>query len=185
MRPGGGAEKGHAYERLCCRALARWINGSDKILLLWRSATSGAHFTTTKGAKSQAGDIACVASPDDPGYAEALWFSTTFTMECKHTKPELMQLGHTSGFEKLWRQASDQARNLNREPILFGRFNSRKEFIGFSDLIGQQLETRVKKYVTYSFDSDLEPVTLFLLKEVLSLQFHDFEQLIKNIKKIS
>jgi len=178
MRPGGGKEKGNQYERDVCRDLTKWIHGKDKPLLFWRSTTSGGHWTTTKSAKSQAGDIAVIADPDDEGFDEAIWFLRHFTFECKRTKPVKMQLGHTKEFEKLWQQAVEQARGLNREPLLFVKFDHRKELIGCSVKVANALMPSIDVYAVYAFGKGLETVVLFLKDSLLSLSFSEFQKII-------
>lgn len=115
-------EKGNKFERDVCRALTKWITGSEKPELFWRSATSGAKATQDAkgGHKSKmGGDIVSVD-------AQGLWFTKCFSIECKDRNDygnlDLVFIGK-GDFLKWWNQTLADAGRMNKVPMLvFKRF---------------------------------------------------------------
>ncbi len=59
---------GSKWERDVCKILSKWINGSEKPYVYWRSAGSGSVFTSTNGeaGKEFAGDIYAIREEGKP-----------------------------------------------------------------------------------------------------------------------
>jgi hypothetical protein len=160
-------EKGNKWERAVSRYLTLWITGTETPLLFWRSSGSGAFWTVSKSSDGQAGDVAAI-------HPDGSWLINRFTLECKSVKPIQFDPGHTNvkkGLEEYWAQTVRQAREINREPLMFLKRNNRKEVMGCSLRIGAVLQKLIPESVTYTLGGRLEPVVLFVLADVLALQF--------------
>ncbi len=123
MRPGGGKQKGAAFEREVCVALSRWITHNVQDDVFWRSAMSGGRATVAfkRGGRrlaSQVGDISCI----DP---VGSFFINAFAPECKFYS-DLNYTGLLTGKGKLldfWAEIKKQAGRYNKHPFLVARQN--------------------------------------------------------------
>ena len=123
LRPGGGKQKGAAFEREICVMLSQWISNGLNSDVFWRSAMSGGRATVAfkkSGAlhSSQAGDISCINSIGQH-------FISTFAVECKFYA-NLDYQGLLTGKGKLlsfWTEINLQARRYNKHPFLICRQN--------------------------------------------------------------
>jgi len=162
--------KGNKYERDVARFLTRWITGKDNPLLFWRSTSSGAFWTTSRCAEGQAGDISAV-------HVDGQWFIDQYTIECKSVAPIKFDLGHTGDLEKFWGQAINQARGIDREPLLFLKRNNRKELFGCSARIGRFFTDRLSASIVICFaEFKPEPLALFLTSDVQGVPFSEFKK---------
>ena len=123
MKPGRGAAKGAAFERLIAKQFSLWVSGGKNPDLLWRSAGSGGRSTmrrkqTGRGIEYHASDIA-------PLHPDAAPFVDVFTLECKnYAALDLHRLFYEPGqssIVKWWRQAWRDARSVGRKPLLVMR----------------------------------------------------------------
>ena len=129
MKPGGGKQKGAAFERDVCKKLSKWISYGEREDLFWRSAMSGGRATLGLAAgkkhSSQAGDISSVHYMGNA-------FINRFVIECKHVAnlqiPTFL-FDRKGNLNKFWlklRQESDDHGKFsvliakqNRLPILW------------------------------------------------------------------
>lgn len=122
MKPGGGKQKGAAFERFVSERLSLWVSRRKKRDLFWRSAMSGGRATTAKkeGAilEHQAGDI-CAVHP--LGHV----LTGQFYIECKFVKDLRLDLflfgrGALAGY---WDVARREADSYMRKPMLIAKQN--------------------------------------------------------------
>lgn len=109
--------KGGSFERLVSRALTKWITGSEKPEIFWRSASSGAKATqdAKKGHKSKmGGDIVAID-------VKGQWFTDAFSVECKNRKNFGDIDLFLEGKGKLlnwWEQCCGDAERSNKIPFM-------------------------------------------------------------------
>jgi hypothetical protein len=122
MKPGGGKQKGAAFERQICQALSLWLSRDKRKDLFWRSAMSGGRATVAykKGVKlsTQGGDISAI----DPLGAV---LTDAFCIEVKFYKDLdiqafLLGRGKLTAF---WKQVTRDASRYGKEPMLIARQN--------------------------------------------------------------
>ncbi len=128
MRPGGGKQKGAAFEREVCKALSLWISARKKEDIFWRSAMSGGRATVARqrgrNADSALGDISAV---DALGAA----LLSKFLTECKFYG-DLSIIGLFTRSGKLydfWTILKREASLVNREPFLIAKQNRLPAFV--------------------------------------------------------
>lgn len=122
MRPGGGKQKGAAFERVVCSQLSQWLTDGKRKDLFWRSAMSGGRATVhvRKGQSiRQSGDITAVAP-------EGHILTNVFFIECKHVRDLMIDrffLEDAGVLAKFWKHARAEARKHNRLPMIVAKQN--------------------------------------------------------------
>ena len=141
MRPGGGKNKGSRFEIQICRKLSKWITGTEKPEIFWRSAASGAKATTDRKKNQKTkmhGDIMSI----DP---EGEWFTKFFFVECKYYKDLRFEdmINKTGALWGFWKKCSKEADEAGLVPLLIFKRNNAKIFMmtdinipAFEDYIG-------------------------------------------------
>jgi hypothetical protein len=124
VRPGGGKQKGSAFERQICSKLSLWITNGKRDDCMWRSAISGGRATVRfkkgKSTHDQSGDLTATSR-------EAMPFLNTFMVECKHVADLNIQsalvkgVGIMAGF---WTKLDKQADDHGKLPLLIGKENN-------------------------------------------------------------
>jgi hypothetical protein len=122
---GRGKGKGSAFEREVAKKLSLWISNGQRTDLFWRSASSGAMFTSAKGGfSSQAGDIAAI---DEMGIP----FLSKWVIECKRYKKiglESFLYGQPSLLSNFWEKHMNLATQLNKQPMLIFKEDRRPTY---------------------------------------------------------
>jgi len=167
MRPGGGKNKGSDFERLICRRLSKWIQGSELPELFWRSASSGAKATMDhrrgKIAKMY-GDIIAI---DEKSY----WFGDLFVIECKFYKEfDFGKMLQKKGkILEWWEQVCRDAELAGKFPFLIFKRNQYPIYVMYNlrieEIINDLNYSRFKFdfYVQWSYYS-----TISLLEDWLN-----------------
>jgi hypothetical protein len=128
MKPGGGKQKGGAFERRICRELSLWMSNGLHEDLYWRSAMSGGRSTVAAGKgkrlAAQAGDISCV---NEAGHA----LTDKFLIECKTYRDLQFEglirgKGHLADF---WSETIRAAERYNKYPMLIAKQNQQPAII--------------------------------------------------------
>jgi hypothetical protein len=125
MKPGGGANKGSAFERLVCGKLSLWVSGGARYDLFSRNKLSGGSFTIAadKGYElGLPGDVAA-AHPD------AFLFLSKFAVEAKHHRAIhldkfLWDLTGHNFLARVWVQTKKQAEQVHVHPMIVAKQNN-------------------------------------------------------------
>jgi hypothetical protein len=108
MRPGGGKNKGSAFEREICKTLSLWWTDGVRDDIFWRTASSGGRATQRskrgKGTHGAAGDI-CALDP----IGQPLMDLITLELKCGYPTARLDDLVERPAGKNLWRQWIEQA----------------------------------------------------------------------------
>jgi hypothetical protein len=167
MKPGGGKNKGSAFEREVCRKLTKWATGEEKPEIFWRTSASGAQATMSKkkGHKSKmGGDIMAI---DERG----MLFTKTFYCECKSYKELRVEdfLVGSGNLFSFWKKCQKEAAEEGKRPLLIFKKNRSKIFVL---LYGWEIDTYCGFrctdniiYINYNLGSD---VALVLFEDFLS-----------------
>lgn len=134
MKPGGGKQKGSAFERVVCRDLSLWMTGGKRDDLFWRSAMSGGRATVKfkKGGENltQTGDITAI----DP---LGEMFTRRFIPECKFYSNLDFRgalLGNKGGISGFWLELVEKAKQQgNKLPIMFAKENRTSPVVVLDD----------------------------------------------------
>ena len=116
MKPGGGKNKGSAFERKICKFLTKWISGQDDEYYFYRSPSSGAIATISLCNDDISGDIIAIKP-------EAMGLTSKFSIECKtgyKGANPLKVFGNLKGNElkDFWIQACRDAQKAKKLPML-------------------------------------------------------------------
>ena len=130
MKPGGGKQKGAAFERKVCEQLSRFIVPGTNETLFWRSAMSGGRATVRhkqgkKGDDNQAGDITCV-------HEAGRWLTEYFVIECKFYSDldiEAFILSNKGKLAKFWNEVRLLAKRHKKTPMLIAKQNRTKTLL--------------------------------------------------------
>lgn len=120
MKPGGGKQKGTAFERSVCKSLSLWVSHGADPDLFWRSAISGGRATVLFNKQGRsikpAGDICSV----DPGGHR---LTDRYFIECKHNHTlELHRfVVHEGKLWGFWERCVEQALAHRRSPMLIAK----------------------------------------------------------------
>lgn len=124
MRPGGGKQKGAAFEREVCKRLSLWTTSGRRDDVFWRSAMSGGRATLLerkgKEGAAVAGDI-CAVAPEGNALVER------YFIECKFYR-DLSLLSFFFGKAKgklhdFWKKAKLDAKNHKKQAMLIAKQN--------------------------------------------------------------
>lgn len=122
MIPGGGKQKGSAFERKICKDLSLWITNGLQEDVFWRSAVSGGRSTVAsrKGKRfaNQAGDLSSV-------HPAGHTFIDNFVVECKHYKDLRIAglLTKTGNLVDFWNTIKKEAKHYEKLPMLIAKQN--------------------------------------------------------------
>lgn len=148
MKKGGGKAKGSQWERDFCKDLSLWwSDGKDKDIF-WRTHSSGAR----KGISEESGDVMSVKSCGNP-------FTNKCIIELKCTSAKdmllnIINLGSKSIIMKWWFKLQNEAKLLDRIPLLIIKFSSRNTLVFF----------KYSKYSSFGYkDFDYLPIYGHLL----------------------
>jgi hypothetical protein len=114
MRPGGGKQKGSAFEREVCKRLSLWVTSNRRSDVFWRSAMSGGRATIHGTQVQQCGDICAVAR-------EGYQFAASWFVECKHVRKlgiDSFLINGTGELARFWKLARKLARQHSRNPMI-------------------------------------------------------------------
>jgi len=154
MRPGGGKQKGAAFEREVCVLLSRWLTNGTREDVFWRSAMSGGRATVGhkrgKQHSTQVGDISCI-------HPAGHKFSDTFAPECKFYA-DLNWQGLLTGKGKLldfWNEINTQANRYGKHPFLVARQNRMPAFVCLDAAGVAKLKLHSSRFVLISYRYDM------------------------------
>lgn len=122
--PGKGAD----HERIICRRLSMWVQGTEKPELFWRSASSGAQATMgrRRGHKSKmGGDIVSIDAAGN-------FLTELFSLECKFYASFNFEewLKDTKGEAKQWWiQCCGDAEHANKLPMMIFKKNGSPAYL--------------------------------------------------------
>lgn len=148
MRAGGGAEKGHKWERDVGKQLSLWLTKGQYPDLMSRNVLSGGSFTIAENARRST-----ARKPGDLIAANPLAFAflTRFSIECKHLRDIGLEpwLFHPQGQSELGRiidKAQSQARVIGAEYMVIAKQNHRDAMVFMRGAVGKiMLECPVKR----------------------------------------
>lgn len=169
MRPGGGKQKGAAFERLICKQLSLWVSAGKSQDCFWRSAMSGGRATVSarkgKLLPRQAGDITAT-SPE--GHALTDWFY----VECKSLRDISLDsfLFGTGKLVPIWDVAIREAVKHKREPMLIVKERGRPPIVIVSSGIIFDI-TDLNDVTTIYVNNPKHACTIYLLQDLLDLKF--------------
>lgn len=110
--------KGGDWERDICKFLSKWVQGTEKPYIFWRSGGSGGVFTTSEGKAGDqfAGDIYAVKP-------EGEFFCKKFSVECKNGYPNVsfdkhFKYNKSDEFREFWVQTVEDAKKAKKHPML-------------------------------------------------------------------
>lgn len=113
--------KGSDWERSVCKFLSKWVQGTEKPYIFWRSGGSGSVFTTSEGKAGDqfAGDIYAVRP-------EGEVLTKKFSIECKNGYQEAsfdkhFKYNKSDPFKKFWIQTTEDAKKSSKHPLLIYR----------------------------------------------------------------
>src|SRR5215831_8969133 len=116
MKTGGGALKGAAWERKCCKGLSRWTTDGKRDDIYWRTAMSGGRATFQLKQdiinRAQAGDMTAI-SPEGFALAERCLFEMKHYKDLNFTALLTNGTGLLAGF---WRTTQNTAARLGKIP---------------------------------------------------------------------
>lgn len=161
MRRGLGKVKGGNWEREICRILTEWVTGRREPVIFWRSSSSGAQFTQTRGRGSRmAADLVAV---DGKGG----FLTDRFSIEVKHYKAVSFKglLTGRSPIVKWWGQVEADAGRVGRVPCLIFKVNYYPPYLMVGVGVFAALENIIGKYEKYMIQWDYKVICL--LREFL------------------
>lgn len=160
--------KGSGWERDIAKLLTKWITGSEKPYIFWRSPASGG-LGTMKMAENVSGDIVAIRP-------EGTFFTDIFSVECKTGYPNACLFKHlrdvkSNEIEQFWTQCSTGAREDNKSGMLIYKKKGNQPIVGIEKPIYDQLVELVRelpRYILLSYGSALPDLVLMDLTEFLS-----------------
>ena len=173
MRPGGGASKGAAFERIVCRDLSLWLTNGERADVFLRNVASGGRFTVR-------------AKKDDPehgmpgdvmaGHPTAFRFLEIFLVEAKcHADMGLVKFLYdtdgTSSLYKIVSKARNEAKHAGKlRPLIVMKENRHDPLLLTDSMTGEVALTacsRIGQPTYHRLHSD--EFYLFSFPEFLSL----------------
>jgi len=154
MKPGGGKQKGSAFEREICKKLSLWISDNERDSVFWRSAMSGGRATVgfKKGVvrNTQVGDISSI----DPIGNK---LTDKYVVECKfykniHLQSMLFGKPKENSIYEFWITLNNQAKKAGKYPLLIIKQNGMPTLIGITH---GNLQKVLKE------DYDIIPIAIF------------------------
>lgn len=131
LQVGASSGKGSSFERKVCVMLSLWISDGLNKDVFWRSASSGARSTLAvrRGEAAKQFHSSDIAPVDKAAYL----LLDKFTIECKHYQSlQLEGLAYPGNckMEQFWKQATRDAEQVNKRPLLIARQNGRPILLG-------------------------------------------------------
>ena len=116
MKKGGGKAKGSAFERYLAKRFSKWIQGTEKPYLLWKSPNSGGVSSVILENVDMSGDIIALKE-------EAKFLTDIFSIEAKNGYPKAsldkhLKYNKNDEIESFWNQAKSDASRGNKSPLL-------------------------------------------------------------------
>lgn len=173
-----GKSKGSSWEREICKFLTKWVSGTEKPYIFWRSPSSGA-FVTNKVSDEIGGDITSLLP-------EGKFFTDKLSCEAKvgYDDVDILKMFKDSKnnvLEGFWKQCIRDARLTSKYGMLIYKKTNYPAIVGIEEdvykkFIKQKLE--LPKSLTIDFSNDLPKLMMF--------NFIDLFNIIKpiNIKKL-
>jgi hypothetical protein len=145
MRPGGGAEKGAAFERRTGVMLSLWLTGGRRADLFARNVLSGGRFTLAERKGLELG------MPGDLMAAHPLAFDflSTFLVECKHhaslkLEQYFFDIHLKGSLAKILAKAQAEANSVNLYPLIIAKQNRAEALIIMPGAIGKLVLAQAK-----------------------------------------
>lgn len=181
MRPGGGKQKGAAFERDTCVMLSQWVSHGRREDLFWRTAMSGGRATVAgkRGANlaAQAGDISAVHKM---GHV----LTADFYFELKHVKDlglDTFIVKGTGPLAKYWTLACQEASKYTKQPVLIVRQNRLPTLLIARSRTVDGLHAnnmpKIGRYLAAVYSPGKKPCEIWLLASVLGSPFKYAEPL--------
>lgn len=126
------SSKGGELERVISRYLTKWISGSEKPVIFWRTPSSGA-MLTLHGDENMSGDIIAVR-PDGE------WLVSYYSIECKNGYPQtsldkFLKTNKSDPLKAFWEQCVRDAIDSNKQPMLIYKKKGMSNiWIGLADI---------------------------------------------------
>lgn len=155
MRPGGGKDKGSAWEREVCRQLSLWIGEGARTDLFVRNVISGGQFTV----RSRQGDSAGVPGDVMAAHPLSYRFLSLFSIECKHhASLNLTGFLHDARMDRsflaqTYNKAEKQANQLALQPLIIAKENHRPAWVLLPAHIGKAARTGCIAIEGFSYHS--------------------------------
>lgn len=131
MRPGGGKDKGSAWERECGKALSLWLTAGARPDIFSRNVLSGGAFTAAASRGNQSSRM-----PGDLMAAHPLAFKflQRFSVECKHLaslglENFLFDYKSSSMLSQIIMYADGQAQQIGLDYMIIAKQNRRDPFV--------------------------------------------------------
>jgi hypothetical protein len=164
-----GKAKGSSWERDVCKFLTKWLTGTEKPYVFWRSPASGGIATMSFENKELSGDIVAMRP-------EGAFFTSTFSVECKVGYPKSSFDKHLKDnkndeIKGFWSQACNDAFKTEKLPLLIYKKTN------FPALLGLREEdfTSLEKMSKISLNSQLNTINMKWSDDTASLTFVSFE----------
>lgn len=153
MKPGAGARKGGAFERLIARRLSLWLTRGEDGTQLVRSQLSGGwrRGLAAEEGWRQVGDLA-------PNGVTGELFRRAWAVECKHRRTiEVLPPWPKGGLVTWWRKLELDAAGHGMEALLVFRANRRAVMVAMSRAAAVRLPAGAPT-VTLRLHGELEAV---------------------------
>lgn len=162
MRPGGGKEKGAAFERKTGVALSGWITNSTRTDLFSRNVLSGGKFTL----HAKKGERQGVPGDLMASHPLAYDFLKSFLVECKHKQDLELQayFFDTKGSTFLARTIQlcrDQAKVAKVDWLLIAKQNLKPTLLLMEQALAQRVLAFVGPTPPYLFHHTVHNVAIF------------------------
>jgi hypothetical protein len=131
MRPGGGKNKGSAFERAVCRKLSLWVTDGVRNDVFARNVTSGGQFTTARKKGEVCGQPGDIMARAEEGNA----LINNFLIECKHYHDLHFTTffnridGNNNLLQKFASRCAKEATELNKSWLLITKQDRRQPLI--------------------------------------------------------
>ena len=168
-----GKAKGSGGERLVCRILSKWINGTEKPYVFYRSANSGGLATVLGMYEDMSGDIMCIR-PEGKDVADkfSIEIKTGYKDACLD---KCLKDNKNEDFRDFWTQCNRDATNAKKLPLLIYNRNGaqpKNMWIGFCNN-GIEMLSKLNDLVCVSIKFDkkyeLPNLNLFNFQEFLDI----------------
>lgn len=159
---------GSKWERDVCKILSKWINGSEKPYVYWRSAGSGSVFTSTNGeaGKEFAGDIYAIREEGKP-------LVSFVSIECKSgydsaSLDKFLKYNKSDHLRDFWKQCVEDAQISNKFPMLiFKKKGYPTPWVGISNKLYEELKNCLTniRFIHLHWNENLPDSYFFEMKE--------------------
>lgn len=162
------SSKGGAFERDISRLLTKWIQGSEKPVIFWRTPSSGA-MLTIHGDMNMSGDIIAVRK-------EGEWLTSLYSIELKNGYPTtsldlFFKYNKSDHLKAFWEQCVRDANMSDKLPMLiYKKKGLSTQWLGVdSDIYKDILKDIRCISMTWGIDDNLPPLYLYEMKEFFKL----------------